>query len=147
MNNNTKHKADTPKLTVHGLLGSLSYWGTTARFMLVGVFIAFAFVINLARDGSASFVETEILFLIFGLATLVMLDLGYVVAARSLPLNKVLDRWVIMMSDLALAAFFVIPSLIVISADGNVVRVVSLIIALLIVSVRILVGLLFAKRK
>ena len=136
-----------PKLTVHGLLGSISYWGTTARFILVSILIVFAFVVNLARDSSASFIDSEIMFLIFGLGTLLLLDLGYVVAARNLPLSKVLDRWVVMMSDLALAAFFVVPSLVQISADGNKVRVVSLIVALLIISVRVLVGLLFAKRK
>ena len=147
MKKKTNLKTDLPKLTVHGLLGSLSYWGTTARFILVSIFIVFAFVVNLARDNSASFVENEILFLIFGLATLLLLDLGYVVAARNLPLHIVLDRWVVMMSDLALAAFFVVPSIVQISADGNKVRIISLIAALLVVSIRALVGLLFAKRK
>ncbi len=147
MKNKTNVKNDTPKLTVHGLLGSLSYWGTTARFILVSIFIIFAFVVNLARDSSAAFIESEVMFLIFGLATLLILDLGYVVAARNLPLSKVLDRWVVMMSDLALAAFFVVPSLVVIGVDGNKVRVISLIAALLVVSVRALVGLLYAKRK
>lgn len=142
-----KLKKHTGKLTAHGLLGSLSYWGTSARFVLVGILIGFAFSLNLLGDSSITYINTEIYFLIFGLATLLLLDLGYVTAARALPLNKRVDRWVVMMSDLALVAFFVVPSLVQISADGNVVRAMSLVGALLVVSLRMLVGLLFAERK
>jgi len=142
-----KLKKDSPKLTAHGLLGAVSYWGTAARFLLVGTLIVFAFILNLTGDSTATYIDTEILFLIYGLATLFMLDIGYVTAARSLPLSKVFDRWVVMMSDIVLAAFFVVPSVIQITADGNKVRVISLVAALLVVSIRILVGLLFAKRK
>jgi hypothetical protein len=142
-----KPKKDTQKLTAHGLLGAVSYWGTAARFLLVGTLIVFAFILNLSGDSTATYIDTEILFLIYGLATLVMLDLGYVTAARALPLSKVFDRWVVMMSDVVLAAFFLVPSIIQTTADGNKVRVVSLIAALLVVAVRILIGLLFSKRK
>lgn len=135
------------KLTAHGLLGSLSYWGTTARFLLVSVLIVFAFLLNLSGGNSARYIDTEIIFLIYGLATLLILDLGYTTAARALPLSKVIDRWVVMIGDLGLAAFFVIPSLIQLGTDTNRLRIVSLVAALLLVSVRILIGLLFAKRK
>lgn len=142
----SKKKKPT-KLTVHGLLGSLSYWGTTARFMLVGVLIVFAFLLNLVGDNTSQYIDSEILFLIFGLSTLLLLDLGYVVAARALLLNKTADRWAVMLSDLALAAFFVVPSFVQIGSAGNRLRIVGLVAALFILSIRILVGLLFAKRK
>lgn len=142
-----KPKNTTPKLTAHKLLGSISYWGTFARFLLVGILIAFAFVLNLSGDSSASYIDTEIYFLIYGFMTLLILDIGYVTAARALPLNKVVDRWVVMMSDLLLAALFVAPSLVIMTADTNKLRIISLLAALLVVSMRILVGLLFTKRK
>lgn len=142
-----KPKKDSTRLTAHGLLGAISYWGTSARFLLVGLLIAFAFVLNLSGDSSTSYIDTEIIFLIYGLSTLLILDLGYVTAARALPLSKIADRWTVMLSDLALAAFFVVPSLVQITADANKLRVISLLGALLVVSVRILIGLLFAKRK
>lgn len=142
-----KQNKTTTKLTAHGLLGSVSYWGTAARFLLVSVIIVFAFFMNLSGDSSTNYVDTEILFLVFGLATLVLLDGGYVTAARALPLSPVIDRWVVMMSDLALAAFFVVPSLIIMGSSGNKIRVISFIGALLVMSIRMLVGLLFAKRK
>ena len=143
----SKAKKVTTKLTVHGLLGSISYWGTFARFLLVGTLIVFAFFLNLSGDSTTSYVDTEVLFLIYGLSTLLLLDLGYVTAARGLPLSKVGDRWAVMLCDIALAAFFVVPSIVQIGTDGNRVRIISLIAALLAVSVRILIGLLFAKRK
>lgn len=115
--------------------------------MLVSVLIVFAFLANLSGDSTSSYIDTEIIFLVFGLATLILLDGGYVTAARALPLSPVIDRWVVMMSDLALAALFVVPSLIIIGSDGNKIRVISLIGALLVMSIRMLVGLLFAKRK
>lgn len=142
-----KQKKATKRLTVHGLLGSVSYWGTAARFLLVSVIIVFAFLVNLSGDSTTTFVDTEIVFLVFGLATLVLLDGGYVTAARALPLSPVVDRWVVMMSDLALAALFVVPSLIIVGTDGNKLRVIGLLGALLLMSIRLLVGLLFAKRK
>lgn len=140
-------RKEKPKLTVHGLLGAISYWGTTARFMLVGVLIVFAFLLNLTGDSTSQYIDTEIIFLIFGLGTLLMLDLGYVVAARALTLNKVVDRWTVMLGDLALAAFFVVPSLVQIGTGGNKLRIIGLIAALFVLAIRILVGLLFAKRK
>lgn len=135
------------KLTAHGLLGSLSYWGSAARFLLVGILIVFAFLINLSGDSSAQYVDTEIMFLIFGLGTLLLLDLGYVTAARALPLNRQGDRWMVMLSDLGIGAFFILPSLIQLNVDGNKLRAISLLAVLFLLTLRSLVGLLFAKRK
>lgn len=135
------------KLTAHGLLGSLSYWGSAARFLLVGILIVFAFLINLSGDSSAQYVDTEIMFLIFGLGTLLLLDLGYVTAARALPLNRQGDRWMLMLSDLGIGAFFILPSLIQLNVDGNKLRAISLLAVLFLLTLRSLVGLLFAKRK
>ncbi len=140
--------AEAPiKLTAHGLLGSISYWGTAARLLLVNILVVTAFVINISAYSTWEFMTTETFFLIYGLATLLLLDLGYVIVARSLKLGHVFDRWVVMMSDLVIAGFFVAPSFLSSSADGNKLRVMSLIVVLLVLAVRILLGLLFAKRK
>lgn len=142
-----KVKPTREKLTAHGLLGALSYWGTTARMLLAAVIVGFAFAVNLTGGSGSLYIDTEIMFLIYGLATILILDMGYVVAARALPLNKMVDRWIVMLGDLLLAGFFVVPSIVIMSADGNKVRIISLIVALLVVSLRALIGLLFSKRK
>ncbi len=144
-------KTDSQKnekhLTAHGLLGSLSYWGTAARFVLVTVLLASAYLLNVSFVTDWRAVDIETILLIYGLGTIIVLDAGYVMAARALKLHPVFDRWVVMMSDLLIAAFFVIPSFFLVGNYSMQLRVLSLIVALLIVSIRILVGLLFAKRK
>lgn len=140
--------SEKSSLTVHGLLGSLSYWGTMARMVLVSVFVVFAYILNISM-GSPDwrYIDGETLFMIYGLATLVVLDAGYVMAARSLVLDKVFDRWFVLLADLFIAGFFVVPSLMPLGAYSNRVRIMSLIVVLLVLSVRILIGLLYAKRK
>lgn len=139
--------ASKPRLTAHGLLGSLSYWGTAARMVLVVVLLGIAYGLNISVQTDWQAVDAETVLLIYGLGTIVMLDAGYVMAARSLKLHPVVDRWVVTMSDLLIAAVFVAPSFFYVGIYGTQLRLLSFIVALLVVSIRILVGLLFAKRK
>lgn len=140
-------KSAKTTLTVLGLLGAISYWGTAARMLLVSTIVVFAYLLNITHLDSPSTrtIDSETMFMIFGLATLVIVDLGYVITARTLVLNKQIDRWVIMMTDLLLAGFFIAPSLVMLTVDANYLRVVAFVLALLVVSLRILLGLLFAK--
>lgn len=140
-------KKQLKPLTVHGLLGSLSYWGTAARMVLMAVLLGCAYLLNISVQTTWQAVDLETMMLIYGLGTIVVLDAGYVMAARALKLNAVFDRWVVMMSGLLIAAFFVIPSLFFVDVNALRLRVLSLIFALLIVSIRILLGFILAKRK
>lgn len=143
----TKTTARTKQpLTVHGLLGSLSYWGTAARMVLIAVLLACAYGLNISVETEWQAIDFETILLIYGLGTIIVLDTGYVMTARALKLHPVIDRWVVMMADLLIAAFFVVPSFLYVAASSKL-RILSLLIALLVVSIRILVGLLFAKRK
>lgn len=90
----TKKSKKNDQLTVLGLLGAISYWGVTARVLLASVFIWFAYILNISHIGTAEWraFDTETIFLIFGLSTLLVADLGYTVAARALPIHKNTDR-------------------------------------------------------
>lgn len=134
------------KLTVHGLLGALSYWGTMARLVLLTILLGSAYFLNVAVQSDWRVVDVETMVLIYAMGTLLVLDAGYVMTARALDLNQRIDRWVVMMSDLLLASFFVIPSFFIVGAPSDKLKLLSLFIALLIVSIRLLIGLLFAKR-
>lgn len=140
-------KQQPKPLTVHGLLGSLSYWGTAARMVLMTVLLGCAYLLNISVQTTWQAVDLETMMLIYGLGTIVVLDAGYVMAARALKLNAVFDRWVVMMSGLLIAAFFVIPSLFFVDVNALRLRVLSLVFTLLIVSIRILLGFILAKRK
>jgi hypothetical protein len=145
-----KTQKTTPKkpLTAHGLLGALSYWGTAARMVLVGMFVILAYVINISvGSGDWRYVDGETIVMIYGLATLVILDAGYVTIARSLTLDNRIDRWLIMLAGLGVASFFVVPSFVEMGEYSTRMRLVSLIVVLLILSIRILLGLLYSKRK
>lgn len=144
----TKNTSVKPaRLTAHGLLGSLSYWGSAARLLLTGILVGFAFLLNISGGLEASRFDLEIIFLLYGVGVLFVLDVGYVMTARALPLNKVFDRWVVMMSDLLVASFFVIPSLVVTSMHAARMRVLCLVAVLLLLSLRILLGLVLSTRK
>ncbi len=150
MKKDSKKKSSQKKrLTVLGLLSSISYWGTTARVLLASVMIWFAYVLNLSHVGTADArtFDSETIYLIFGLTTLVIADLGYMVAARALPINKNVDRLVLIFGDLLLAGFLIAPSLIIMTVQANQLRLVAFVAALLIVSLRILLGLLYGKRR
>lgn len=134
-------------LTAHGLLGALSYWGTAARMVLVLILLGCAYLLNIAVQTDWRLVDSETIVFIYGLGTILVLDAGYVIAARALRLNQRLDRWVVMMSDILLASFFVVPSFFIVGVYSDRLRLLSLFVALLIVSIRLLIGLLFAKRK
>ena len=69
------------------------------------------------------------------------------VAARALPINKNVDRLVLIFGDLLLAGFLIAPSLIIMTVQANQLRLVAFVAALLIVSLRILLGLLYGKRR
>lgn len=143
----TKKTEAKKPLTMHRLLGALSYWGTAARMVLMAVLLGCAYLLNISVQTTWQAVDIETMLLIYGLGTIIVLDAGYVMAARALKLNAVFDRWVVMVSDLLIAAFFVVPSLFLVDVHATKLRILSLIFALLIVSIRILLGFVLAKRK
>lgn len=143
----TKSSTKKPHLTVHGLLGAISYWGSTARLIILTVLVLFAFFLNVSIATTAAHFDSEIIYLIYALATVFILDVGYVMAARALPLSPVFDRWVVSISGLIVAGFFVIPSLITVSTYSLRMKALCILVVLLIISVRILLGLVLSTKK
>ncbi len=142
-------KKNNPKtgLSAWGLVGALSYWGTAARMVVLLVLLGSAYFLNIAVQTDWRAVDVETLVLIYGMSTLFVLDAGYIIAARALSLKPRLDRWVVITSDILLASFFVVPSFFIVGIPSDKLRPLSLFVALLIVSIRLLMGLLFTKRK
>ncbi|NCU30287.1 hypothetical protein EOM57_00625 [Candidatus Saccharibacteria bacterium] len=144
----TLSKKESP--TLHGLLGSISYWGTATRFLLVSmlVFIAFVLNISLIDVSSPYYVIGEAQVLIYALGILILTDLLYVMVARSKPLDQKLDRWVVILADIVIASCFIVPSFVSVAAvHATGLRVLSPIVALLVVGIRVLLGLLYSKKE
>lgn len=152
MANKTASKSKTlstkKPLSAHGLLSSLSYWGTATRMVLVAILLCSAYAINVSLQTEWDNIDIEMMFLIYGLGVIFLLDFGYVIVARALKLNSRLDRLALIASDIFLTACFVLPSFTQVGGTApDKLRALTLFIALLIISIRILLGLLFAKRK
>lgn len=143
-----KSQSNKQSLTARGLLSSLSYWGTATRMVLVAILLCSAYALNISLQIHWDVIDIETMFLVYGLCVLFVLDIGYVMTARALKLNTRLDRWALVTSDVLLTACFVLPSFVMVSGVvPDKLRALTLFVALLIVSIRILLGLLFAKRK
>ncbi len=142
-------RSNKEPLTLHGLLGAISYWGTAARFMLVSMLVLIAFVSNIAfiEVSSPFYVVGEVQVLIYALSILILTDLLYVMVARSKPLDAKLDIWVLILADIVIASCFIVPSFISVAAVYSTgVRVLSPIVALLVIGIRVLLGLLYSKK-
>lgn len=144
-----KKKTKKLPLTLHGLLVALSYWGTATRLFLAMFVSVVVFAIALSEtNGSVSAVSAEAITLIYALGSMLLLDAGYVIAARALPLRRTLDIMSLLVADLALLCFYVIPKVIV-TASVPVVNPIGIVLlfAVLVLALRLLSGFLFSTKR
>lgn len=143
-----KPSKKTPPLTLHALIGALSFWGTAVRAMLFAFLAAAIFIVALSEATTDAAVDGEILVLIYVLASFLLLDFGYVMIARAYALQRALDLLVLFVADVVLALLYIAPKLVV-SSDITV-RTNPLLfvvfIPIIVLSVRMLVGMLFGRR-
>lgn len=134
-------------LTLHQLLGALSFWGTASRTMLFGFVATVILALGLSEAATASAIEAQIMVFIYVLASYLLLDFGYVMIARAYPLQKALDLLALWVADIMLALLYVVPRVVVngearLAVDPLLYIIFVPIVAL---SLRLLLGLLFGK--
>jgi hypothetical protein len=143
-----KSSKEKPTLTLHVLLGALSFWGTAARTLLFTFLATAVFLVALTEVTVANAVDNEILILIYVLGSFLLLDFGYVMVARAYRMQGVLDMLVLIGAELILALLYIAPKLVV--SPETVVRVNPLLfvvfIPIIVLSLRMLLGMLFGKR-
>ncbi len=135
-------------LTLHGLLVALSYWGTSVRLFIVTFVTCAVFAIALSEtSGRPSAVSGEVITLIYLLASVFVLDFGYVMAARALPMQRALDVMSLVAADLILLGLYVVPK-VTVTTTVNLVNPVGIVIliAILVLALRLLVGFLFSPK-
>lgn len=136
-------------LTLHHLLGAISFWGTATRALLFG-FIAFVvFGIALSESTTAATVDTEVMVLIYVLMSFVLLDFGYVMVARSYPIQKALDVLALVTADIFLALLYVIPKIVVNPSSRLTVDPLTYIVfvPIVVLSLRMLLGFLIGGKR
>lgn len=147
----TMKKKSTNKqpLTLHGLIISLSLWGTTVRTLLFGFVATAVLVVALSEVTSTSGVNDEIYKFIYVLASFLMLDIGYVAIARTYRIRRLFDIPALLASETLLAILYIAPK-IVVSSDVSL-RVDPLVyvlfIPLVVLLMRMLLGFLFGHRQ
>lgn len=144
-----KKKTKNSSLTLHGLLGALSYWGTATRLFLAAFVSLVVFAIALSEtNGSPSAFTAEAIIMIYAVGSLFLLDMGYVMAARALPLRRTLDVMSLVVADLTILFFYAVPK-VTVGAAGPLVNPVSIVLlfAVLVLALRLLSGFLFSTKR
>lgn len=137
-------KTKQPRLTLHGLFGAVSYWGTTVRTLLLAFLAGAIFVARVINIPDSYAHELQVFVYIVG--TFFLLDTGYVMIARSMPLRKITDATILLLADLLIGASYVISSF----TDMPVLNWIStwaIIIVVFVLAIRALIGLLIANPK
>lgn len=143
-----KKKMKKSQLTLHGLLTALSYWGTSVRLFLATFVSLFVFAIALSETGSLAAVTGEVIVLLYLLGCVTLLDLGYVISARALPLRPRLDTACLIVADMALVGLYALPKVTVTTVTALVNPIgVALLIVILILALRLLAGILFSAKR
>lgn len=139
-----KKTTKQPRLTLHQLLGALSFWGSATRLLLIAFLAIVIFVLRITNLDTTLVWESQVL--IYVLGSFALLDIGYVMLARAFPLKKTVDFFCLAALEILMAATYILPHIM------NV-RGLSwfsnwlLLIALLALAVRGLLGLLFTTKK
>lgn len=143
-----KQSAKKRTLTLHELLGSLSFWGTATRTLLFAFLAAIVFVLALSEAVTYAAIDGEVVTLIYVLGSFVLLDFGYVLIARSYVLPKGLDLLALAIADTIVALLYIVPKIVVVPQDASVTNPLIYIVFIPIVclSIRMLLGMLFGKR-
>lgn len=129
-------------LTLHELIGALSFWGATVRFLLF-VFLA-TVTLFVALSQTVDSYE-QIGMYIYILSAFLVFDVGYVMLARGLPLTRAYDIAVIIGFEIILAIAYVLPYFALVPASFSLVVIWSLLIVVGLLSVRALLGLLYSR--
>lgn len=140
-----KTKARTAsRLTLHELIVALSFWGSSVRLLLVAFLVAALFIIRVMYLDTTLAWESQVAIYVIG--SFVLLDVGYVLLARALPLRPRMDVASLLMVEILLAAIYVLP---------NIARAPALawfsnwifLIVIFVIALRGLLGLLFTPSK
>lgn len=144
-----KKKTKKSPLTLHGLLVALSYWGTATRLFLAAFVSLAVFAIALSETGGAvSAVSGEVITLIYVLGSILLLDFGYVMIARVLPLRRALDVLSLIVADFALLMLYAVPKVAVVPGVAPVNPLgVAILLVLLALALRLLAGFLFSTKR
>ena len=144
-----KSSKQTQSLSLHSLLGAISFWGTTTRGLLFSFVALAVFISALSETTSANGIDIETMTFAYVLGSFLLLDFGYVLIARTYQVRSAIDRFALYVADIFLAALYFIPNLLVnpqirLATDP---LLFIVFVPVVVLSLRMLVGFLFGSRR
>jgi len=140
----TKKVKRQPRLTLHQLLGAISFWGASTRILLVAFIIAVIFGLRVGYLDTT--LQWELSVVIYVLGSFALLDIGYVMLARAFPLRKKLDTILLLVIELALVLIYVLPN-IAHTPGFSWLSNWTVLLVVLVLAIRGLLGMLFTRRR
>lgn len=137
-------KTKQPPVSLHTLLGAISYWGTTVRTLLLAFLAGAIFAARVISAPDSYAHELQVFVYIVG--SFFALDTGYVMIARSMPFHRAADATLLILADLFIGASYVVSSFAVTPILSSI-STWTILVVILVLSVRALAGLLFANPK
>jgi len=135
-------KNNQPRLTLHQLLIALSFWGSSVRILLVG-FLALAVLLSRLLAGETD-IDVESFAFIYFVGSVALLDIGYVMLARTMKLRPKFDALVLLVIELAITAAYIIPAFAYVPVFSKM-AVWTILVVLLTLGIRTLLGLLYGR--
>lgn len=139
-----KKTTKQPRLTLHQLLGALSFWGSATRLLLLAFLVFVIFALRITNLNTTLTWESQVV--IYVLGSFALLDIGYVMLARAFPLKKRVDTFCLVVLEILMATTYILPHLVSVRGLAWFSNWFVLIV-LLALGVRGLLGLLFSSRK
>lgn len=136
--------AKTSRLTLHKLLGAVSFWGSSVRLLLLAFLVAIIFGLRLTYLDTTLTWEAQVV--IYVLGSFALLDIGYVMLARAFPLDRQFDLLSLFLLEALLFAAYILPNITNVPSLGWLSNWILLVV-LLALAIRGLIGLLFARKK
>ena len=116
---------------------------------MFGFIALVVFGIALSESTTAATADTEVMVLIYVLMSFVLLDFGYVMVARSYPIQKALDVLALVTADIFLALLYVIPKVVVNPSSRLTVDplIYIIFVPIVVLSLRMLLGFLVGGKR
>lgn len=138
-------------LTLHHLIAELSYWGSAVRLLLVGFLAAVVLIVRISELESSGMTlgaatSTAGAAFLYVIGSFLLLEVGYLMLARSYRLVRGLDRLLFFGSEAVLALAYFLPYFALIPAWFVTTSRFLFVAVLLILGMRLLIGFLYGKR-
>lgn len=140
-----------PQLSLHTLLFALSFWGSATRLLLISFFalaVLLLRTLEIQASTDATLFQTltiEGQLFVYAICTFLVLDVGYVIISRAYAFSRMNDVVTLLTAEAVLATSYFLPYIVVVSDQFARISRFIFVAGLLILSARLVLGMLYGK--